>query len=160
MTCGRLGTLAAAALLAGAGCGSQGIDPPGEITYVARLNGDAVRPAPVGTTATGTGIVIIGNDNSIKFNITVSVLTDITMAHLHVGAADGVGAIVVDLLPTPPAAGVFSGNLSSGSIQSHNLLGGETMESLAAKIRSGNAYIDIHTAADPDGAIRGQITVL
>jgi hypothetical protein len=31
------------------------------------------------------------------------------------------------------------------------------MDSLLVLLRNGNAYINIHTAANPDGEIRGQI---
>lgn len=151
------GILAGAAILGGAGCGfTEGTDPPAETTYFARLQGDAVRPTPVATTASGTGIVIISQDGSIKFNITVTVLTDVTMAHLHVGAPGAVGAIVVDLLPVQPP-GLFAGNLASGPIKANNVIGGETLASLKAHFESGNVYMDIHTAADPGGTLRGQL---
>lgn len=149
--------LAAAALLAGAGCGfTEGTDPKAELTYFARLQGDAVRPTPVATTASGVGIVIVGEDGTLRFNITVTVLTDVTMAHLHLGAPEAVGAIVVNLLP-PQQPGLFSGNLVSGTIRANNVIGGETMASLKAHIESGNVYMDIHTAADPGGTLRGQV---
>lgn len=161
MAPGPLRALAGATLLAGAGCNSQGVDPPAEITYMARLSGADVRPAPVATAATGTGVISIADGSvTMRFNITVTPMTDVTAAHLHVGGPEEVGALVVDLLPVPPHLGAFFGLLTSGTIRASNLLGGETIESLTTKIRNGNAYIDVHTVANPDGAIRGQVLVL
>jgi hypothetical protein len=37
------------------------------------------------------------------------------------------------------------------------VVGGETFATLVAKIRSGNAYINVHTPANPGGEIRGQL---
>jgi hypothetical protein len=38
-----------------------------------------------------------------------------------------------------------------------NLPAGVTLESLKTLLASGNAYVDVHTTANPAGELRGQI---
>jgi hypothetical protein len=149
--------LAAVALLAGAACGD---DPTGTDAdeFEATLTGAAERPNPVTTTATGTASIDINDSNStIDFSVSVTGLVNPTLAHIHVGGVDVAGPPVVDLLPTPPAAGSFTGVLNSGTITAVMITGGETFATLVAKIRSGEAYINVHTTANPGGEIRGQL---
>jgi hypothetical protein len=145
-------------LVGAAACSDDETGPDDEDEFVASLTGTAERPTPVTTTATGTATVEIDDeDQTITFSVSVSGLTSPTMAHIHVGAASVAGPIAVNLLPTPPAAGVFSGVLASGTATASQVVGGETFATLAAKIRAGNAYINVHTIAFPDGELRGQL---
>ena len=153
------GALASAFLVAGAvACSDDETEPDLETEFEASLTGAAERPTPVTTTATGTATVDIDDDNStMTFNVTVTGLVSPTMAHIHTGTTSEAGPIVVNLLPTAPAAGTFTGTLASGTIQASAILNGETFATLAAKIRSGNAYVNVHTVANPNGELRGQL---
>lgn len=153
------GLLAAVALLAGSACeGGEGTGPAAQLTFSAVLTGANERPNPVTTTATGSSVVVVNETaQTISFSVTVSGLTDVTMAHIHAGDANTAGPIVVNLLPVPPAAGLFSGVLASGTLTVNDLVGGETFATLATKIRAGNAYVNVHTAVNQGGAIRGQL---
>ncbi|HEX9754606.1 MAG TPA: CHRD domain-containing protein, partial [Gemmatimonadales bacterium] len=80
-----------------------------------------------------------------------------TLAHIHIGAVGVAGPpVTVNLIATPPA-GTFTGVLASGTITAAMVTGGETFATLVAKIRSGEAYINVHTTANPGGEIRGQL---
>jgi hypothetical protein len=57
--------------------------------------------------------------------------------------------------------GAVNGRLVGGTISNDMLEGpmaGKTVEAdLVKAIQSGQAYVNVHTAQNPDGAIRGQI---
>jgi len=156
-----LGAVAALALLAGASCSDDETGPEPEVNFSANLTGDAERPTPVTTTATGTSTVVI-DDEDETFTVTINVggtgVVDVTMAHIHVGDANTAGPIAVNLLPNPPAAGTFTGALVPGlTFNTIVAASGETFTSLAAKMRAGNTYINVHNATNTAGIIRGQL---
>lgn len=96
----------------------------------------------VSTIATGTGTFNL-TAAGLQYNITLKNMTgSITGAHFHQGAAGVNGAV---LLPI-----TFSGNTASGlwsaiTSEQRNLL------------HSGQIYVNVHTAAYPNGYIRGQV---
>jgi hypothetical protein len=154
----------AASLLAALGL-SQGCSDDDDLTapvleteFTATLIGASERPNPVTTTATGTATVTIVNENSLTFTVTVANLTNITAGHIHVGSAAVAGAVIVGLAPATLPTGTFTGILNSGTITVATLAGAPvTMASLIALIRNGDAYINVHTTANPGGEIRGQL---
>lgn len=149
--------LAALALVALPAC-SDGTGTQLQTEFEATLTGAAERPTPVTTTATGTASVEIDDAaQTLTFSVSVTGLLTPTLAHIHVGSTTEAGPIVVNLLLTPPAAGSFTGVLTSGTRASTDVIGGETFTTLVAKIRSGNAYINVHTAANAAGELRGQL---
>jgi len=153
------GALTSALLLVGAvACGDDETGPDLETNFTATLTGAAERP-PVTTTATGTSTVTINDANStITFNVSVANLLSPTMAHIHVGSTSEDNPVfALSLLATAPATGVFTGVLAAGTAAGSTVVGGETFATLAAKIRSGNAYINVHTVANPGGEVRGQL---
>jgi len=123
---------------------------------------DLVAPAGVTTTATGSSNVDIEGD-SASFGVTVQELSDINMAHIHVSEAPGgSGPPAVWLYPDTqePAlkAGVTNGELASGTFDATTFVGpleGKTMADLVTAINEGRAYVNVHTAAYPDGEISG-----
>lgn len=154
------GALTSALLLVGAAaCSDDETGPDLETNFAATLTGAAERPNPVTTTATGTSTVTINDANStITFNVTVNNLLSPTMAHIHVGSTSQDNPVfALSLLATAPATGVFTGALAAGTAAGSSVVGGETFATLAAAIRSGNAYINVHTVANPGGELRGQL---
>lgn len=151
----------AATLWFGVACGDDDDDitpPVVENNFTANLTGAAELPNPVTTTASGVADIVIDESaGTITFTITVTNLTDAIDAHIHVGAVTVVGPAVVDLLPEAQVAGTVSGQLSTGVITAAQITGAETFATLVAKIRTGDAYVNVHTLANPDGEIRGQL---
>ncbi|MGQ0704486.1 MAG: CHRD domain-containing protein [Gemmatimonadales bacterium] len=158
----RIENGAAAIVLAvalGVGCNGDANGPDFETEFEASLTGAAERPNPVTTTAMGTATVTIDDDaQTISFTINVTGLVSPTVAHIHVGSTTEAGPPVVTLYsPAQPPVGPFTGQLATGTRLATDVTGGETFGSLVAKIRAGNAYINVHTVANAGGEIRGQL---
>ena len=132
--------------------------------FQAYLSGKKEVP-PVNTKAQGKATFNLGkNGDSIHYKITVSNLENVNMAHIHEGASGSDGPIVVWLYPSAPPAklisGITNGVLIEGTITSANLVGplkGKTISDLMKDIKSGKAYVNVHTMQNPAGEIRGQI---
>lgn len=148
--------VAAAVFVAGCGGGSSlgGLDV--EQSYDIALTSAAEVPAPKATTASGTAQIVVF-PTSIDFQLSGSSITAITMAHIHNGALGVAGPVVVTLfLPGAPTAAV-NGIFTNGTLTAATLPSGVTLESLKTLLLSGNAYVNVHTTANPTGEIRGQI---
>lgn len=148
----------AAALLAASACGggssTGGLDV--EQSYLIALNAASEVPAPKPTTATGTAQIVVF-PGSVEFLLSASSITGITAAHIHSGAAGVAGPVVVTLFQPGAPTGSVNGVFASGSITATSLPSGVTLESLKTLLLSGNAYVNVHTTANPSGEIRGQV---
>ena len=78
------------------------------------------------------------------------------MAHIHNGAPGIAGPIVVTLY-NQAASGTINGVFATGSLTAANLPANVTLASLKTLLLSGNAYVNVHTTANPSGEIRGQV---
>lgn len=111
----------------------------------ATLDGKSEVPA---TTSSGTGMADINYDAATKklsWKLTYSGLSGpATAAHFHGPAEAGKNAGV--MVPIPGAA-------SSPAEGSATLTDAQASDLLAGKL-----YVNIHTAANPGGEIRGQVT--
>jgi CHRD domain-containing protein len=121
-----------------AGC--QSMAPMGAQTVA--LSGANEVPA-VTTTATGTATVAIKDDRSVSVQVTVSGMTP-TASHIHMGAAGANGPVIVPFTKT--------GDNTFASSPDAKL----TEEQYAA-YKAGNLYVNVHSAKNPGGEIRGQI---
>lgn len=145
------------ALAAGA-CSDDDDDGPAgpqQETMTATLTGAAERPTPVTTTATGTGTVSFTGNGAISYTVNVSGLSGPAIsAHIH-GPADAsvAGNIIVTLTPL---ATVTTGQLVSATFSTTGVAT-VSMDSLKVLLRNGRAYFNVHTTANPNGEIRGQI---
>lgn len=147
----------AAATLGAAACGggssTGGLDA--EAVYTFALTQAAEVPAPKPTTASGSAQMIL-YPGSIDYQVNGTSIIGVTAAHIHNGAPGVQGPIVVTLL-SQTAGGTVNGVLAKGTLTAANLPSGVTLDALKALILSGNAYINVHTTANPSGEIRGQI---
>jgi hypothetical protein len=115
-----------------------------ETKFKATLSGGEEVP-PTDSAATGTADVTFNTDTKeLSWTIEFSGLTGPpTAAHFHGPADPGANAgpvITIDDLESP----------SEGKAT--------LTDEQAAALAAGKAYINIHTAAHPDGEIRGQVT--
>ena len=113
--------------------------------FKATLDGKSENPP---TTSTGTGTADIDYDAATKklsWKLTYSGLTGpATAAHFHGPAEAGKDAGVEVAIP---------GATSSPAEGSATLT-----DAQAADLASGKLYVNVHTAANPKGEIRGQVT--
>lgn len=118
-----------------------------KLLFVAKLEGDQEVP-PLLTTAVGeASFSLNASRDTLCINLTVNGLSGpMTGAHIHEGPVGGIGSVVVDL------TGFIIGSRVSAVITAPQL----TPEFISKMM--GNAYyINVHTAAHPNGEIRGQI---
>jgi hypothetical protein len=114
------------------------------VAYKAQLTAAAEVPP---TTSTGAGAAVVNVDTATKqisWSVTYSGLTGpAAAAHIHCGALPGANAgVAVNLGP----------NLAS-PIQGS----GAMTDAQLADLTAGKCYINIHTAANKGGEIRGQL---
>jgi hypothetical protein len=136
----------------------------GNRTHVAHLSGGEEVP-PAQTRGQGQAIFQIDPDGtSISYKLIVANIQNVTMAHIHLAPAGVNGPVVTWLYPDAPPAqlipGRVNGVLAEGVITEFDLVGplaGATLEDLIEALRSGNAYVNVHTSQYPGGEIRGQI---
>ncbi|WP_158276112.1 CHRD domain-containing protein [Brumimicrobium oceani] len=117
-----------------------------DLPYRAELNGLQEVPLVV-TSATGLGVFNLSLDKKkLMYWVTADGLSGAIMgAHLHMGAAGTNGGVVVDLTPS------IMGNSIVGVADVSAVAG------FASDLAAGDIYINIHTAANMNGEIRGQL---
>lgn len=126
--------------------------PTGVQNFRAVMTGVQEVPA-VTTTATGTAYLTLIGSSALNFRIEVANITGVTAAHIHGPAPAGVATGVLVPLYSSAATGAFTGTLVQGTAPAPS---GITFDSLLVLLRNANAYVNVHTTANPDGEIRGQ----
>ncbi len=121
--------------------------------HTATLAGADETP-PTTSGASGSASFTI-NASSVSYQVTVQNITDVVASHIHSGAQGVAGPVRVTLLATP-VKGVTNGVLVQGSFSASDVTG-VTYDELLNEIRTGGAYVNVHTVAHPAGEIRGQI---
>ncbi len=109
-------------------------------SWRADLDGSQENP-PVNTPAFGTGCLTLNADRSLSYRVETSGLTA-TAAHIHLGAVGTNGGVVFPLAGGPT---LFQGTTAVLS------------DAQFGDLTAGRYYINVHTAANPGGEIRGQI---
>ena len=107
------------------------------------LAGDQEVPA-VTTSATGTGTISVAADKAVSGSIMVKGV-NATAAHIHEAAKGKNGPVIVPLTK--------SGD-STFTVPAGAKLTDEQMKSLQA----GDLYVNVHSAANPNGEIRAQLS--
>jgi hypothetical protein len=124
--------------------------------FTAHLNSENEVP-PVDLLAQGQAVVKAA-DESLDVRVTVANLENIVAAHIHCGPEGENGPVGLTLFAEGPVS--HSGILVNESFDGpdrDNECGWTSIEDLVAAIADGNAYINVHTQANPSGAIRGQL---
>jgi hypothetical protein len=141
---------------------------------------EEVMPAGVvnDSTATGNAVFQLNADGTaLSYKLIVANIENVFQAHIHQGPAGSNGPIVVWLYPSttpgagPAGGGRLDGVIASGTITAAdlvNVLAGQPLSALLDALRSGNAYVNVHTNDGiaptnsgpgdfPGGEVRGQI---
>jgi CHRD domain len=125
-----------------------------EQKFTASLSGSQEVP-PNSSTAKGWAwFKPMGNTVSYKVNATG--INGVSMAHIH-NAKAGENGDPVAMLQIKEANGpvVAEGNITSSDLMGS--LAGKSISDLVAKMQSGETYVNVHTGANPNGEIRGQL---
>jgi hypothetical protein len=136
------------------------------VTLTADLNGGEETPAALNTGMFGSVEVSVDQANR-EVTVTLRVFntpTPVTAGHIHVGSKGTPGPTVLNFPPAlngrvgdfamsfrlADTAGVFNQRPAAGILN---------IDDAIQAIVGGNAYVNIHTATNPGGEIRGQLVV-
>ena len=98
---------------------------------------------PVTTSASGNGTITVGPDRSVSGSITTTGVA-VTAAHIHDGAPGKNGPVIIPLVKT-------SDNVWSVPA------GAKLTVAQHESYRAGSLYVNVHSAANKAGEIRGQL---
>ena len=131
-----------------------------QFNFAADLTAEDEVPAPTvpdGYAGEGIAVMMIHDDEtSIRYDVHFSGLTGpLTAAHIHWGAPGVAG---------PPILGLTGGGTDSplkGKLTEADFMpaagGPQTLAEAIEEMRAGNTYVNLHTEANADGEIRGQL---
>jgi hypothetical protein len=111
-----------------------------QTSYYADLDGTKETP-PNGSTAGGWARVTLNPGNTVTYDVRVWGVTA-TAAHIHDGPSGVAGGIVVGLIGGPTSWTGTSPALTAAQV---------------TKLQTQNLYVNVHSAAFPNGEIRGQL---
>ena len=129
--------LSAVAILL-SGCADMGLSDGNKVV----LSGSQEVP-PVTTSASGSGTITVGPDKSVTGSITTTGVTAIA-AHIHDGAPGRNGPVIIPLVKTSENVWSVPAGAKLTGAQHENY-------------RAGNLYVNVHSAANKGGEIRGQL---
>jgi len=148
----KLGTVFAAILLI-SGVTAAGLNNLAFATtiqkFTVKLSGSD-ELSPVNTPATGTAHFELSSDGKVlNYDLSTTNLKGFMMAHIHQGKTGENGPPVAEL------------SMGKGKITSSDLKGpleGKQLSDLVNLLKSGGAYVNVHTQQNQNGEIRGQIS--
>ena len=180
----RTATVLAPSLLLAAACGGDlfGPDAQGEAllaelptaeargeskNFVSPLSGSQEVPAVV-TGGTGNAVFKLGPDGtSLDYKLIASNIEGVTQSHIHCGTPGVNGPIVVFLFGFVAAGVAPNGILAQGTIEADDVIargdsgacpgGVADLDDVIEKLRTGGAYVNVHTLVKPGGEIRGHV---
>ena len=99
------------------------------------------------------------NEANLEYELKLRRISGLTMAHLHLGPAGSNGPVVVTLFQLPSAGGSDAKLDGHGYVSKSSLVGpfAGDWDAFMAALVSGQIYVNVHTAANPAGEIRGQL---
>jgi hypothetical protein len=178
-----LGVICAAAIAAtGALAAQPDAKPPKPKAknFLAKLRGANERPTAVESDGVGTGKLMLKKDG-VHFFLNAANIDKVTAAHVHCGTANDTDPGAGDTSVGPVVATLFSdgagiapsGRFAQGVITNATVFPDgtcpvgwtgddgdrkvENFDEFVALLRSGNAYVNVHTTDFPNGELRGQL---
>ena len=146
--------VSALTVIAAAGCASgtgmlapdkmQGMADSSKMQRMATINLDGSHEVPpVNTSATGKGTITVAADKSVRGSIMTTGI-DVRSAHIHEGAPGANGPVIIPLEKTAD---------NTWSVPAGAML----TDAQYASYMAGNLYVNVHSAAYPNGEIRAQL---
>ena len=105
------------------------------------LAGDQEVPA-VKSAGSGGGTISVGTDGLVGGSVTTTGIAG-TAAHIHEAASGKNGPVIIPLTKNGDTYAVPAGT--------------KLTEAQLASLKAGNLYINVHTAANPNGEVRAQL---
>jgi CHRD domain len=137
--------VAGAALLALASCATYKDNAPswmpGSGAMSVKLSGAEEVP-PVKASGSGSGTIRVAEDGSVSGSVSTTGVQG-TMAHIHQGAKGQNGPIIIPLTKNGDTYTVPAGAKLNAAQMS--------------ALKAGNLYVNVHTAANKGGEVRGQL---
>jgi Cu/Zn superoxide dismutase len=123
-----------------------GFNKDGRILMTARLTGAQEVPVVV-TKAKGLVTVVLEEDRSLTINGVLDSLSgNVSACHFHRGIFGANGGVVLDLFQYVKGKRLY-GKIPAATVT----------KALLVQLMSDSIYINVHTAANPGGEIRGQV---
>ena len=97
---------------------------------------------PVKTSASGSGTIMIADDGAVSGSVTATGVAG-TAAHIHEGAPGANGPVIVPMTKDGDTYKVVAG--------------AKLTPAQMASFKAGNLYVNVHSAANPNGEIRAQL---
>jgi hypothetical protein len=126
------------------------------------LRGNQEVPPVVTDTRGNVELKVNGDRTQIRFELEIKKAVDILAvagAHIHCAPAGQNGPVILFL--AGPVAGGFDGKVKiEGTLSDANITNtacGGTLSEIVDSMLAGNTYVNVHSAANPAGEIRGQI---
>jgi CHRD domain-containing protein len=133
-------------------------------SFTAKLSGSNEVP-PVTTPGSGIATFHLNADGKLlDYQVNLTKMDNVMAAHIHSGKQGVNGQPVAGLFNpsmSGPPTGAVNGILKKGTLSSSDLSGslaGKQISDLVNMIKSGGAYVNIHTTKHQNGEIRGQIS--
>ncbi len=133
------------------------LDKESPVLFNANIDAQFESPAPtVSGNPNGRAFFFLDDDGEslVYFAFANGLSGDLTAAHLHLAPLTQSGPVVL------PLQTIF-GRFVFGKITADAVVGplanGDALDNLVAEMSAGTAYINLHTAANPAGEIRGQV---
>jgi CHRD domain/PEP-CTERM motif len=129
------------------------------------LTGGQETPPNMSTAAGGGSVMYNTGANDLSFLLSFDgIASGATMAHIHFGLPGVAGPVIFSLIDyangSQPTHDVITGTLSAADFIPDAADGLNTFQDAVNAIAVGEAYMNVHSNADPAGEIRGQLSAM